>query len=231
MSAVNIYLDNERILCATDTLAYANGEAVALVRKKCTIYYGGMFAIAARGRTLVCDIIEDAACEFITVDELLKELPHVVGALSDDLFCTHGGTGVQVYAMGISQSEGQPVAALIARERGSGVSVHRLAPGYHFAPEIDKPGGNISSRLPRPATPEIMKRVCMAQWKIQRELNIGLCIGGAIHMTEIVGTEITRRVIGIYPDYAQHKCRFGDPAAEEVDEYIAQLREQQEVAA
>lgn len=176
--------------------------------------------MAQRGRAIIIDNIEEAACNCINIDELVEFMPEYISRL-DLGNKIIGGDGVQVFVFGLSPSERRPVAFKIARERDARVSVNRMANGYHFAPEIDKAGRSISGRLPQPATEEIMRRIAMAQWRIQNEMKIGLCVGGVMHLTELSGSRLDRRIIGLFPDYQELSSRFCDPIKDDVIEFIS----------
>lgn len=68
----------------------------------------------------------------------------------------------------------------------------------------------------------ILIKLALAQWKIQAQFGAPLCIGGCMHITSVTPAGAGQWLAGVYPDYAEHAARFGDPNADEVAETLDQ---------
>jgi hypothetical protein len=65
-------------------------------------------------------------------------------------------------------------------------------------------------------------RLALAQWRVREQFMGSLCIGGVMHLTSVTTAGADQRIVGTYPDYAEHASEFGDPNAEAVAAFLAQ---------
>lgn len=211
MSIVNIAFEKERILCLTDTLQYKNEAPAGLRPTKCV--FTPSFAVTTRGLVRAGDAVKAAALECGTVNEAAEGIPQLLRAIlnhadGDSEYDT------EVFLMGWSDAKSDLITYrwLIQPGESGEVEFNDLPRGLHIAPTF------LLENIPPPPTIDDarMVKVALAQHKVVNHMNLRMCVGGIMHLTEITPYGTSQRIAGLYPDYWEHAQKFGCPNAEEV---------------
>lgn len=218
MTVANFFVSERQAICLTDTLVYStDGQPIGLKGAKCHVLPSGRVAVTGRGNCAFHKMIERTLFASDNVDEAEGLLSLALAALPNSI--TPNEKTLESYVMGYSPALGRVRVLFGLRDfYNDTAEVKELAAGYHFAPEI---GSGIVERLPRPATDEIMRRVSLAQAKLNIAGRWKMCIGGCMWATTVTSDGISQRVLGIYPDYRKHARLGVDPDGDVALQYLA----------
>lgn len=233
MSVCNVLFTADAVHLLTDTMTYhVDGTPHGLTTRKAEVGAGGAFIWAARGSVFLGDRLDKilmdgirslAEAEAFTctyLDTLPSDVCEIVGlrpgkALLEVTLAGWDASTGDLAVRRIMKSAGEEPATTTAYERGAYVS----------------PGPKGGWRGPATVTEAQFVQMALAQHAMQGRLQgiggPGMCIGGLMHITSLTRNGADQRIVGVYPDYAEHAESLGDPNAEAVAEFLAR----QQVAA
>ncbi|WPZ33133.1 hypothetical protein T8K17_18045 [Thalassobaculum sp. OXR-137] len=213
MSVLNINFAPGRIDLLSDTLCYSGGEPHSLCETKTHVAPSGRFAWTTRGYVSLGERFDEMAAGLADADGAILAARVFAETLADDAV----GKGLEITVAGWSDRLGALAVQMVTKAPREPVQAETFTEGVHL--------------LPRPATLPPMPstvseaqfiRLALAQWKVRDQFMGQLCIGGVMHLTTVTAAGADQRIVGLYPDHAQHAEAFSDPNAAAVAAFLAQ---------
>lgn len=212
MSVLNINFAPGRIDLLSDTLCYSGGAALA-VRDEDACCSVRPLRLDDRGYVSLGERFDEMAAGLADADGAILAARVFAETLADDAV----GKGLEITVAGWSDRLGALAVQMVTKAPREPVQAETFTEGVHL--------------LPRPATLPPMPstvseaqfiRLALAQWKVRDQFMGQLCIGGVMHLTTVTAAGADQRIVGLYPDHAQHAEAFSDPNAAAVAAFLAQ---------
>ncbi|MBB3264060.1 hypothetical protein FHW79_001675 [Azospirillum sp. OGB3] len=206
MTVINVHVGEQAIHILSDTLVYAGDTPIALCGTKCDPI-GDQAVMACRGQVRVARLHRELFTDVGSLDAYVERLPMILAEYEAAGFID--AEGHEIVASGYSPARRRLLAVLGRVDADTrSVTVEEFGPGWHMAPDL---GAKIMQRVPSAYSQTVAERLALAQWKLSSTAGWGFCIGGCMTLTTITEIGTLQRIIGTYPDYAEHLDRFGDP--------------------
>ncbi len=227
MTIVNINISDREIICVTDTLAYIKDEPGGFVPWKSWVFPKACMALASRGNISLSLEMVDMAYDLggiysEQIDNFIKKCRNRLIATKNEDYHKMGGS-FSLYIMRFDCEIGKPIVTHIWRQCGKDPEVINIPSGYIVRPYISK---KVFDRLPKDCNKEILKKIALAQWRVNVDLlDGGNCIGGLMHLTKINEEGASREVIGSFPDFLDTADKMGISDMPNAGEHEIALKE------
>lgn len=214
MSICNLMVGADAVWLLSDTMTYEDGKPVALTQRKAEVAPNEAFIWSCRGSVGLGNILDECVATAQEIDEAERIATVAIERIPADLM--ELGGRVEITIAGWSGLRGAMRVVRLYRSAKDGFTATMFEPGVHLAPGASK----------LPAMPAVVSeaqfvKLALAQWKISERFGLAGCVGGVMHLSTVTCHGAEQRIVGLYPDYAQHAAEFGDPNAEEVARFLA----------
>ncbi|KAA1052955.1 hypothetical protein [Azospirillum argentinense] len=219
MSVCNLLILPDRVYCYSDTMQYSNGDPAGLASPKASPSINDRFTVVTRGLsdagTVMFDFVKGAAD--------IHEAEGRAAAMMERARRIKAGNRpnmrLETTLIGFSDRHNvMRVSRFLLPEHGDTVTFRVLPVGLHLEPS--PPGVTLAAPVDR--FHERMVKLGLAQQAVAFQHGFtGMCIGGVMHATEVGRDGSRQRIAALYPGYADHAARFGDPCADAVASYLS----------